>query len=892
MSKRFPHLTKANSWPGLDTVDPFDLQVTFDPYLWRPDTVIHLCRTPLDSEYRNVGGWATKAERDEWFEEWTSDAVVLDTEIHILPGQSIKLPFAFEVLNQYNYIYIDFPRTPPEGGNPSTVRYFYFLVDVDYRSPSATACTVILDEWTTHMFDIEASYIYLDEGHAPIPAITPSEYFSSPMEHCSLLSVPDVNYGKAARLQAFREHIVNQGPMWLVVSMTSDPMVSPGTIGGNDWRVPTTYGYRNEGAISPAVFAILPEEATNFLEAINASAPQLLPTIQAMFVIPQRYVTINGTFSFLGFTCRTIEPQQVIEDVIQLDESMFIIDTKYAGLTKLYTMPYAWIELVDETGHMQRVAIEETSGKIQVSTIVSILAPFLGIDMQVIGIGIDRNDVPTDTWWDNLSRHDFHYWGEWTRALRHWDIPTFMVLQNSQRTFEWTQYWPREQARTVNQAGYDLALDVNDLNYNLRLSGLGQQSTRLTQQQANGVAQLNLSVTAEGAVAAKQQQRLEDEEYADFVLASTLFDVGLQGVALASSQAQANASMAEISANVGLGSAQSYQDHVSSMGNYQMAGAIVGGAQGVTSGAMGMSGVQYSNPDELDMFLAGDLMPGYTGVGMVPGFNGLGAAAGALGILTSGISSIVNIGSTMQSQTYAETSAQTATTFAQLQLDGAKLHSDQVAATYNLQLSSNQTAFNGTTANMIRKKDIAKDFVSDMLAIRTQLQQDSLQQQQYWQTQISNGDIANARYQAGATKGMADQSALQHKTLQDLSLDIAEKTAKLGSPTIIAQPTGTTYDYTRPKGLWVNVKMQDRGAIAATGDKFLRDGYAMGGMQWEIATWTPMRHFTRWRGELQIGASDVNEITKTIIRSIFRQGTTIWSDPSEIGTISIYDNMP
>lgn len=866
MSNRFPHLTKANDWPGLGTVDPFDLQVTFDPYLWTANTILHLCNVKLDAEYRNVGGWQTKADRDEWFEEWTAEAVTLDTEFHILPGQSIKLPLAFELLNKYNYLYIDFPRTPTVDGNPETERYFYFVTDIEYRSPSATACRIILDEWTTHMHEIEAEYIFLEEGHAPIPAITPAEYFSSPIAHCTWLTVPDVNFGGSDRLQAFREHIVNQGPMWLVISMTADPMVSPGTVGGNDWRVPTTYGYRNEGAISPAVFAIEPVDATNFLEAVNSQAPQLMPTIQAVFLIPKRYVTVNGTFTFVGFTCNTIEPVQVVEDVIQLDETMFVTDTKYVGLTKLYTMPYSWLELVDENGQRQTLAIEETSGNIKVSTIASILFPFLGIDMHVIGIGINDDAAVTETWWDNLVRHDFDYYGDWTKCLRHYNIPTYMVLQNSEKTFDWTQHWQRQQASTANQTGYDLAIQNNNLNYNLRSAALDRQIARQQQQQANDTAQLRLGQTADNDVLAIMINKSNADLVVDKDLNSTLSGLTQQEFALAQSNADSSAAYTNAENKIALGLAHRYQDYVAIDGFLQTADSGVN-----LVGNLATNALELNNVDNVLLGRTGDKVAE---------------------LVHQGVTDTIDLASTINHAGYANASADAGVATAQLNLWGAKQNAKNIHATYTMAMSNNATVANMSNLTADVKTANAIQEQTDKLTRQQQLDTDSLQLQQFYQTQILQGDVDLDKAQIAATKGMSDLSVGKRKEIQDSSLVNAWRAARLGSPKVLSQPSGSMTNYTRPQGLWVNVRMQDRGAIAAAGDKFLRDGYAMAGQQWHVTSWTPMRHFTRWKGDLQIGSIDNNESTRSTIHAIFEAGVRIWKDPSEIGTVSIYDNMP
>lgn len=860
--QRFPHLQNANAWPGLDTVDPFDLQVTFDPFLWTPDVTIHLCRTKLDAEYRNVGGWSSPENRDTWFDRQSEATVRLDTEMHILPNTEIKLPFAFEVLNHYNQLYIDFPPTPTADGSTESVRYYFFITDVQYRSPSSTACKIMVDEWSTHLFDINLNYISLERGHAPMSEISADDYLSNPRDNCELLTTPDENFGGGERLRYTASTIINAGPHWLVFSMTADPEQDPGTYGHREnWRVPTSSAYRVQGAISTPVFAIEPADANFMINRLNERAPQLMPTIQAVFLIPKRYVTTGTSFSFLGVSCHEIEPVQQVSNFITLTPSLFAYPERYRDIAKLYTMPYAWLELTDETGRTQTIAVEDTTGRLRVSVIASILAPFIGVDAYVAGIG---NSLESTITWENMTSHAFAAYGDWTRSLRHWNIPTYAILQNSERAFEWSNHWQREQARTTNQQAYDLSIAVNNLNYSLRGAGLDRQAARLAQKQANDRSQLSLSLGADASAVTLGNARIEAEVEDDKELSDNLLDLNTAALALAASQAGADAIMAEGHASIGLSLAQSYQDHVHNQGTYEMVDSVIGAGENMLNTGLN------------------------AGQSMMEG-GGLGIAVGSAELVTGTLSSLNSVMSTMDQVAYNETAAQSSTAQAQLQLNGARLSYAQTRATYTMQMSNNQAAHGAVVQNMRQKKWIAKQYAIDANGIKSNLQQNSLSTQQSYETAISNGDIALARAQAGSTKGMSDRSALQRKGIQDEALANAHRAGRLGSPKVFAQPTGSSSNYTRPQVLLCNVKTQDAGAIAAAGDTFLRYGYRFGGRQWTVRTLTPMGHFTYWQGEAHIGSS-TNEVTKSIIRQVFAEGVFVWRNPSDIGNVSIYDN--
>lgn len=859
---RFPHLTKANSWPGLGTVDPFDLQVTFDPYAWGPDVVIHLCRTRLDAGYENVGGWSSAAARDAWFDAASDQTFRLDSEFHVLPGTEVKLPIAFEVLSEYDHLFIDFPATPTEYGSTETRRYYYFISDVTYRSPSSTGCVVVIDEWSTHLFDVDFRFIDLDRGHAPMAAISTEAYLANPLANSEYLAIPDDTFGGGDRLRFSARHVINAGPHWLVISMTADPEQDPGEYGHREqWRVPTTSAYRVQGAISQAVFAIEPSDANLMINRINERAPQLMPTVQAVFLVPKRMVTTGTSFEFLGVSCREISPTQSVTGLITLNADMFGYPSRYRNIAKLYTSPYAWIELTDESGRLQTIAIEDTTGQLQVSTIASILAPFIGVDAYVTGIGTSSSATIN---WSNMNDHAFAAYGDWTSAIRRWNIPTYAIIQNSERSFEWTNYWQRTQANLANTTAYDLAIQNNNLNYSLRGAGLDRQAARLSQQQANDSAQLGLGQTADNDILNIMITKSNADLVIDKDLNNTLSALQQQEFALAASNASSSASYTNAENKIALGLAQDYADYVAMDGAFGVATASIN-----TAGNLATNVASLNNVDTMLLGKTDDQ---------------------AIQTMQQGLTDVVSVASSVNSMNYGNAAAQASIAQAQLQLWGAKQNAKNIQATYTMTMSNNATV--SAMSNLVAdvKTANAIQCETDKLARQQALDSASLSLQQSYQTAISNGDISLARAQAGSVKGMSDLSIQKRKQLQDESLANAHRAGRLGSPHIFAQPTGSSSNYTRPQVLIANVKTQTPAAIAAAGDNFLRKGYSFAGRQWTITTLTPMRHFSYWRGDIRFSTTRTNAASAETIKSIFRAGTYIWRNPSEIGSISIYDN--
>ena len=90
----------------------------------------------------------------------------------------------------------------------------------------------------------------------------------------------------------------------------------------------------------------------------------------------------------------------------------------------------------------------------------------------------------------------------------------------------------------------------------------------------------------------------------------------------------------------------------------------------------------------------------------------------------------------------------------------------------------------------------------------------------------------------------------------------------------------------------MKVKTQKPGEIAPAADQMLRYGYTLGQL-WNFAGFNLMQHFTYWQCEdlWLTGGAGVIESAQEQIKRILRAGVTIWSDPDEIGHVSIYDNF-
>lgn len=102
---------------------------------------------------------------------------------------------------------------------------------------------------------------------------------------------------------------------------------------------------------------------------------------------------------------------------------------------------------------------------------------------------------------------------------------------------------------------------------------------------------------------------------------------------------------------------------------------------------------------------------------------------------------------------------------------------------------------------------------------------------------------------------------------------------------------GGEHAATRPLLVSATIETQPDGAIMQTASDFARYGYALN-QEWKLDRLQVMKHFTYWQcGEVWCsGEGDALEGVQLAIKNIMINGTTVWSDPDEIGKVSIYDN--
>lgn len=445
----YPHLTGATQYPGTSNIDVYKYRNNFDYTRWTVDTRIKVMSTRLDADYENVGGWESVEERNAYFDKLEGETLTLASALHILPDGSVKLPLPPSVMATYNYLMIELPVATSAAAPvvyesaDRVTRFFFFVTDVIQRAENATQCLLRLDEWTTYAPRASFPYMMLERGHYPLAYTNADAYLANPLANNGLLLAPDVSYSTPTVCRSANDAIINTGENWACFATAANPRADWGSYAAESITTPATTSVSlQQGQPSVTVFAVEPTQLGTFLQSLEAYAPQFKRTVQALFLVPKKLVETDGSFDFAGHTCHYLKAQQVSVPFGTLTKSAFGYESKYADLAKLYTSPYAHIELSDGNGTTV-IKVEDTTGSLTLETTVSLAWPFLAFDTFVGGVGGTGTRNLNFT---NLDTRFLRVGGTWYETLRRWDIPTFAITQGAGDTVDYATYYDRLQA--------------------------------------------------------------------------------------------------------------------------------------------------------------------------------------------------------------------------------------------------------------------------------------------------------------------------------------------------------------------------------------------------------------------------------------------------------------
>ena len=950
------------------TADVYQFQNTFDYTRWTQDTKVKLVNVIWNSDYSDVVKFDTNDDRDRYFNNIKDFySIELTQAARIVPQNFVKLPIPYDVMARYNYLFIDMPIATSEDApidyetEYGIRRWYFFVDDIAYQSPNTTQVFLSLDVWTNFQNEIEINYMMLERGHAPVAYSDTEEYLENPVENNRYLLAPDVNFDNASITRSSDYIPFGNGRKYVCFASTCAPeqISSLGTVYADSDYDPTgtitysdvqaRYGHqlqvnglsigngRNYGsartmakagasndnliANNTSVYAIEAAECYGngtFFADVMQKCPQFLNTVEACFVVDESCITLGTSYTIAGHTVRKCVGTKRNLLTKQLQKTDFKYPTELQRFAKLYTSPYAVLEVTDNDGTTFTINIEETS-TVQVKSVVSVAFPY--IDYRVYLEGIGGIGSTSYSWVDLANqRHNKEIANsDWFKYCFDWEIPTFALYMDGETAFQLSNFNrvmdmginnalvayhnAMRSANTANANAVDAAdtalANVNNSTETARQNAYNSADTGKTNADNSAdTGKANADASADTMYTNVDNTCNTNRANTDIAIATIAAneDEAISKAALITVQSNEHArSKNTIAANMMVATTQiENETSASTTGNSQVQSIGTGAVGGVIGGAsMGTA-----------------LLPGVgTAAGAAIGAAGgaiLGAASGGITAAINGQNSVVNIQANQDttSQTIIANN-DTVEAVAAFSIGITDVQNDLKLDVYtrnnestdqqcdNNNANSRRNAANSRDtqkANATRTRDTAKTNATNTQTTSKTNADNNFNTDRTNATNTRNVTVANSGY----TRDVAELNAKELLENAAKTAMASVKDARNAQPKQLCKSSGNPApDYMETRGIQLKVRTQSDSAIRQAGDMFARYGYALN-QNWDVKSsgLKLMRHFTYWKCD-DIWVDDrqsSNNVVQSFITKMFLNGVTVWNNPNEIGRVSIYDN--
>lgn len=501
----FPHLDDT-SFPDLGTVDVYKYRNEFDYRRYGYTQMrVTMCAVPWDMGEAHVGAstisgignvvyFEDEEARDAWFAAIPdSECLRFSTKYKDLHSQNyIDLPIPFDVACRYNYIAVEYALfanddSPVDYETADGLRkWFWFIREAEFMGPNATRLHLLIDAWQTFIYSVEVSGMMLERGHAPMHAMDADEYLTNPITKCGYLLAPEEDYGADTRVVRSTGERIYNGNDTIAVFVTSS-YVYGGTWGsksGSVWQTPGIPFNAESGYPTFFLFGVATSNLQHFMDYMQANLPQFAQTVKCIFFISQSLFNANApTFTFCDTECLALDPINRVQDSIwSADKSEFAYPSAYADIAKLYTYPYAHIEVSDENGNVTVIRIEETTGTLLLESSLNALFPQILVNAHILGVGTNQIRQVAFKSMQSLS---FFGCGTWYDTVRSWNIPMFGIMQDAGTNNDFATHFDRVHAKVAADNAY--SQQANNASNRVANAGL-QQSANTSATTADNAA--------------------------------------------------------------------------------------------------------------------------------------------------------------------------------------------------------------------------------------------------------------------------------------------------------------------------------------------------------------------------------------------------------------------
>lgn len=888
--RNFTHLDDTG-FPYPEGIDPYKYENDFDYSKYNKTQMrITVCSVPWDVGLIHVGnaqigglGNVVKFEspeaRDEWLDSienkftWETKYREYHTDGYI----EVPLPYEKAVL--YNYVYVEYDLLPVDYAEGSKKRFFFFIRECQSLAPSTCKIKILRDTFQTFIYDVQVTHLMLERGHAPMAFNSADRYLSNPVENNEYLLADDVNYGNSYKRAYATSKIFNSGDMWAVVVSSGNPQANWGSKGAGSWSTPDGTNML-DGQPTYYAIALAPEELSKFLSNIDNVIPQYKSTIKGVFFIAQKLVKTGKAFTFAGIEVRAVSQKSQNIDFLQLTKAQFNYGPNYENLAKLYTFPYAYLEITGEDGNANIVKIEETSGNLSLYVTTSLAYPWISIDSHINGIGSGGSTIE----FSNIDSHSFTFQGDWYSQLRRWSIPCFAVTQAASVAYDYSTHFDRIQQADENYTAWQNAYDnAGTIKAN---SDASANTSKTNADASSSTAHTNANATA-----------LTSKTNAD-ANAATIYqttDRNIQRTRVVAADEMGlrtdlkNLSNALLSDENSANKAKLVDDRdtdnsativSTSLGNDAIAATTaINATAGALSGGVGGA---------INGGLAGGAMGGPAG--LVAGAIG-GAASSIIGAATTTMTTSITISNNTN---IAGLTTDSNVLKCQHALDNMDTVTE-LRRTFNTdQNRENNIVVGKITRENADTQELNNADTRDTALANAQRNYDTdlANNERTYNTSLANNDrtydtdLANNLRSYNTAIGIADRN----KETADNAITNKIKQAALEAPKEFGSFQDGETSVTRPQGIFCNIVTQSKDAIAQAGDYFLRFGYAIN-RAWNFEDFNVMPKFTYWKAsDMWISGNNVPDAYLDEIRFFFLGGVCVWRRPEDIGNISIYEN--
>ena len=700
------------------------------------------------------------------------------------------------------------------------------------------------------------------------------------------------------------------------------------------------------------------DDGTDFFNCLKESHPQYFQTIfgianvsRDMITLGDRYdietYHVNASGNRVNYTWSVYEvtPQSTTLANLSITKECFALPRDYVNIAKLYTSPYCHIEVVNESGNVTSIRVEDCTASVKWRMRPVFSFPWVKMTAFLTGVGGDADSV--EYTWHNLvqdsntpvSELSEHYcYGDmWKNIMYQYDIPVFAVYQSESDLFKLHNYSRRiENGKFTTENEYHNSIASTETErYNV-VGNEGHQNVFPASYDWDGAAfppsnhtrdddvgtaytsEENSFVSAKGGrlnsvdSARVGELNTNDGNAASRANAQTAWDASTENAGYSATSA------AEVALH---GLFKTLEDCKNTVAQ-NTAGSNLSSTVSTMTTMQSMAG----NVAQSAATAAGNLAA--SAASIVSG--DAGAAAGqSVQALVAPVNSAIDVGVTVANLPFVVSGIQGAATLASTaaQVASEKAHyntKQNIKTTTGLTLNyvngysgsesdytvtgDYKTGYNykivKTSADSLKTQTNNTADTSDDIAERTKklVIGGSYGGITYAGTAMRSED--SVQWQATNSRHTARFNANKSGAMQR---DNAYRTAKNARNTMIcdyldAQRKGqrqfgeykgnAQWEALRMRGLQVRFMRQSDGAICAAGDQMLRYGY-MYDRAWRFTTFNVMGHFTYWKCSdvwLTGGSTGMVEEAQNAIKDILYNGTTVWHNPDEIGRFSIYQN--